>query len=95
MICPNCKKDNLNEKATECAYCHTQFYDNAEQAAAAVKSIAMSQALEKVGKAFLAIVIAFAVLLAAIFVVPNLPKKETPVSGNNVNTNSNNNQNNK
>lgn len=80
----------MNEKATECAYCHTPFYDNAEQAAVAVKNIATSQALEKVGKAFLAIVIAFAVLVAAVFIVPNLPKKEISSSGNNVNTNSNN-----
>lgn len=94
MICPNCKKENMNEKAVECAYCHTPFYDSQEQAVVAVKSITRSQVLENIGKTFLAIIVASAVLLAALFVVPNLPKKESVSNGNNASQDLSNNQNN-
>ena len=27
MICPNCKKENMNQYATVCAYCGHELYD--------------------------------------------------------------------
>ena len=52
MICPNCKKENANAKATECAYCHAPFYGSQEQAYKAVKKIKIEETLGAVGKFF-------------------------------------------
>ena len=92
MICPNCKKENANTKATECAYCHTPFYSSQEQAVEAVKRIKTQEALANIGKLFAIVVTIFVVLLGAIFIIPNLPEKEPVQNNNNINTNSNNTQ---
>ena len=37
MICPNCKKENMNEYATVCAYCNQPLYSSDVAEAKAVE----------------------------------------------------------
>ena len=69
MICPNCKKENMNEYATVCAYCNQPLYSSdVAEAKAAELSAKQKQDKRKsiiiaIISVFLAIVIAIVVLL--------------------------------
>ncbi len=74
MICPNCKKENMNEYATVCAYCGQELYQgvNAEEKA---KELSAKQKKDKRNSI---IITAVSVLLAVVVVVVALiiPKPE-------------------
>lgn len=74
MICPNCKKENVNKYATECAYCRQDLYPDANKEEL-LKEFAKKQKSEKVKSAIM-MVIAFILVIAVVIVALKLPKSE-------------------
>lgn len=95
MICPNCKKENINEYATVCAYCKHELYQgsNLEEK---TKELATKQKSDKTNstiKVLISVVLAIAVAVV-VLVVPKPDKVEettttTHAYSNNENTNAN------
>lgn len=95
MICPNCKKENINEYATVCAYCKHELYQgsNLEEK---TKELATKQKSDKTNstiKVLISVVLAIAVAVV-VLVVPKPDKVEettttTHTYSNNENTNAN------
>ena len=68
MICPNCKKENMNEYATVCAYCKQELYQggNSEEKA---KELAAKQKSDKTNstiKVLISVVLAIAVAVVVL-----------------------------
>lgn len=74
MICPNCKKENMNEYATVCAYCGQPLYSG-ENADAKATELSAKQKQEKVKSAIIA-VISVILVIAVVIVALIIPKPD-------------------
>lgn len=97
MICPNCKKENMNEYATVCAYCNQPLY-RGENTADIEKELSAKQKVDKrnsIIKGILCVLLAIIIVIIAILIPKPDKNDNTDVNGTNVeastNANSNNN----
>ena len=74
MICPNCKKENMNEYATVCAYCGQPLYSG-ENADAKAVELSAKQKKDKVKSAIIT-VISVILVIAVIIVAIIIPKPD-------------------
>ena len=74
MICPNCKKENINEYATVCAYCGQPLYSG-ENADAKATELSTKQKQDKVKSAIIT-VISVILVIAVIIVAIIIPKPD-------------------
>ena len=74
MICPNCKKENMNEYATVCAYCNQPLYSSDVAEAKAVE-LSAKQRKDKIKSVIIAIISVFLAIVVAI-VVLIIPKPD-------------------
>lgn len=74
MICPNCKKENMNEYATVCAYCGQPLYqgENAEEKA---KELSAKQKKDK-RNSIIITVISIILAIVVVIVVLLIPKPD-------------------
>ena len=68
MICPNCKKENMNEYATVCAYCNQPLYSSDVAEAKAVE-LSAKQKKDKIKSTILAVLSVFLVIVVAIVAI--------------------------
>lgn len=68
MICPNCKKENMNEYATVCAYCGQSLYSG-ENAEAKATELSAKQKKDKVKSVIIAVISVFLAIVVAIIVL--------------------------
>ena len=90
MICPNCKKENMNEYATVCAYCNQPLYSG-ENAEAKAVELSAKQKKDKVKSAIIALISVFLVIVVVIVavIIPKPDKDEditTTTQSNSENT---------
>lgn len=78
MICPNCKKENMNEYATVCAYCNQPLYSS-EVAEAKAAELSAKQKKDKVKSAIIAVISVFLVIVVAVvaIIIPKPDKDDT------------------
>ena len=74
MICPNCKKENMNEYATVCAYCNQPLYSSDVAEAKAVE-LSAKQKKDKIKSVIITILSVFLAIVVAI-VVLIIPKPD-------------------
>lgn len=74
MICPNCKKENMNEYATVCAYCNQPLYSS-DVAEAKTVELSAKQKKDKIKSVIIAIISVFLAIVVAI-VVLIIPKPD-------------------
>ena len=76
MICPHCKKENMNEYATVCVYCKQEIYqgENADEKVREVIAKENSDKANSTIKILISIVLALAVAVVAL-VIPKPDKK--------------------
>lgn len=74
MICPNCKKENVNEYATVCAYCGQPLYSG-ENAEAKAVELSAKQKKDKTKSIIITILSVFLAIVVAI-VVLIIPKPD-------------------
>ena len=74
MICPNCKKENMNEYATVCAYCGQPLYSG-ENADAKAIELSAKQKQDKVKSAIIT-VISVILVVAVVIVALIIPKPD-------------------
>lgn len=74
MICPNCKKENVNEYATVCAYCGQPLY-NGENADAKAVELSAKQKKDKIKSVIIAIVSVILAIVVAIIALL-IPKSD-------------------
>ncbi len=74
MICPNCKKENMNEYATVCAYCNQPLYSSDVAEAKAVE-LSAKQKKDKTKSIIITILSVFLAIVVAI-VVLIIPKPD-------------------
>ncbi|MBR5190593.1 MAG: hypothetical protein IKW34_01000 [Clostridia bacterium] len=74
MICPNCKKENMNEYATVCAYCNQPLYSSDVAEAKAVE-LSAKQKKDKIKSVIIAIISVILAIVIAI-VVLLIPKSD-------------------
>lgn len=65
MICPNCKKENMNEYATVCAYCGQPLYQGEDAEAKAIE-LSAKQKKDKVKSTIIAVVSVILVIVVVI-----------------------------
>lgn len=77
MICPNCKKENINEYATVCAYCGQPLYSG-ENADAKATELSAKQKKDKAKSVILAILSVFLVMVVVIvaLLIPKTDKDD-------------------
>ena len=83
MICPNCKKENMNEYATVCAYCGQPLYSG-ENADAKAIELSAKQKKDKVKSAIItvvSIILVIAVVIVAL-IIPKPDKDDTTTTEN-------------
>ncbi len=84
MICPHCKKENMNEYATVCAYCKQELYQNAnteekqKELSAKQKRDKRNALITSILSVFMAIVVVFIGVL-----IPKPDKDDTTTTTNN------------
>ncbi|MBO5944193.1 MAG: hypothetical protein J6Q50_02725 [Clostridia bacterium] len=74
MICPNCKKENMNEYATVCAYCGQPLYSSDVAEAKAVE-LSAKQKKDKVKSTIIA-VISVILVIVVVIVALLIPKPD-------------------
>ena len=74
MICPNCKKENINEYATVCAYCGQPLYSG-ENADAKAVELSAKQKKDKVKSAIITVV-SIILVIAVVIVAIIIPKPD-------------------
>lgn len=74
MICPNCKKENMNEYATVCAYCGQPLYSG-ENADAKAVELSAKQKKDKVKSAIITVV-SIILVIAVVIVAIIIPKPD-------------------
>ena len=83
MICPNCKKENMNEYATVCAYCNQPLYSG-ENAEAKAVELSAKQKQDKVKSAIItviSVILVVAVVIVAL-IIPKPDKEDTTTTEN-------------
>lgn len=83
MICPNCKKENINEYATVCAYCGQPLYSG-ENAEAKAVELSTKQKQDKVKSAIItviSVILVIAVVIVAL-IIPKPDKDDTTTTEN-------------
>ncbi len=83
MICPNCKKENMNEYATVCAYCNQPLYSG-ENAEAKAVELSTKQKQDKVKSAIItviSVILVIAVVIVAL-IIPKPDKDDTTTTEN-------------
>lgn len=83
MICPNCKKENMNEYATVCAYCNQPLYSSDVAEAKAVE-LSTKQKQDKVKSAIItviSVILVIAVVIVAL-IIPKPDKDDTTTTEN-------------
>ena len=83
MICPNCKKENMNEYATVCAYCGQPLYSG-ENAEAKAVELSTKQKQDKVKSAIItviSVILVIAVVIVAL-IIPKPDKDDTTTTEN-------------
>ena len=83
MICPNCKKENMNEYATVCAYCNQPLYSG-ENAEAKAVELSAKQKKDKVKSAIItviSVILVIAVIIVAV-IIPKPDKDDTITTEN-------------
>lgn len=83
MICPNCKKENMNEYATVCAYCNQPLYSG-ENAEAKAVELSAKQKQDKVKSAIItviSVILVVAVVIVAL-IIPKPDKDDTTTTEN-------------
>ncbi len=70
MICPNCKKENMNEYATVCAYCGQPLYsgENAETKAAELSAKQKQDNRKSIIMAMISVILAIMVIIVAVII---------------------------
>ena len=70
MICPNCKKENVNEYATVCAYCGQPLYsgENAEAKAVELSAKQKKDKMKSVIIAIISVILAIIVAIVALLI---------------------------
>lgn len=68
MVCPNCKKENINEYATVCAYCGQPLYSG-ENASAMATELSAKQKKDKVKSVIITILSIFLVIVVAVVAI--------------------------
>lgn len=84
MICPNCKKENMNEYATVCAYCNQPLYSG-ENAEAKAVELSAKQKKDKVKSAIItviSVILVIAVVIVAL-IIPKPDKDDTTTTTEN------------
>ncbi|MBE6804635.1 MAG: hypothetical protein E7528_07050 [Ruminococcaceae bacterium] len=78
MICPNCKKENMNEYATVCAYCNQPLYSG-ENAEAKAVELSAKQKKDKVKSAIITVISVILVVVVVIvaLIIPKPDKDDT------------------
>lgn len=91
MVCPNCKKENVNEYATVCAYCNQPLY-RGENTADIEKELSAKQKADKkaaIVKAVLCVLLAIIIVIIAILIPKPEKDDNTDVNGTNVEASTN------
>lgn len=83
MICPNCKKENMNEYATVCAYCNQPLYSG-ENAEAKAVELSAKQKKDKVKSAIITVISVILVVVVVIVavIIPKPDKDDTITTEN-------------
>ena len=83
MICPNCKKENMNEYATVCAYCNQPLYSG-ENAEAKAVELSAKQKKDKVKSAIITVISVILVVVVVIVavIIPKPDKDDTTTTEN-------------
>ena len=83
MICPNCKKENMNEYATVCAYCGQPLYSG-ENADAKAVELSAKQKKDKVKSAIITVISVILVVVVVIvaLIIPKPDKDDTTTTEN-------------
>lgn len=75
MICPNCKKENMNEYATVCAYCEHELYQgNTQEKARELVQKQKNDKMNSIIKILISIILVIAIAIVAL-VIPK-PEKD-------------------
>ncbi len=76
MICPNCKKENMNEYATVCAYCNQPLYSSDIAETKAVE-LSAKQKKDKIKSVIIAIIsVILAIVVAIVVLIIPKPDKD-------------------